>query len=510
MVNGPVDLRNALLEQPDQIVQTLTEKLMTYALGRSVEYYDMPAVRKIVREAAAHDYRFSAILTGIVLSEPFRMGTTQKRGGRGGPGAGAVTEGELPMFVTKKHLSRRTVLRGMGATVALPLLDAMIPARTALAQTAAKPLPRMGFIYFPHGAVMDKWTPAKEGAEFDLPPILEAARAVQAPAHDRHGPREQARQRADARDHAGHVALGRSPAREPRSVRRRHGSTRLRAEHIGQDTPLPSLEVSTEEAVGGGACDRSYGCSYGATISFRTPSTPLPMEFNPSKLFQKLFGQGDTPEERELLAAQYSSILDVVADKARDLQRRVGPSDRQMLDDYLESVREIERRVQKMEERDLSYMKLPDAPVGIPNTFDEQMNLMFDTVALAWQANLTRITSFMMAAEVSNMTYNHVEVPDAFHALSHHQNNAAKIERLLRVQVYHTQQFAKFVQKLADMPDGDGSMLDHSILLYGSNMSNSNAHDHFPLPSAVLGGGCGHDQRRPAFALSGPHTGRQT
>jgi hypothetical protein len=192
-----------------------------------------------------------------------------------------------------------------------------------------------------------------------------------------------------------------------------------------------------------------------------------------------------------VLAAQYASILDVVADKATALQKVLGPSDRRMLSDYLESVREIERRVQKMEANDLSHIALPDAPVGIPSSFDEQMNLMFDTVALAWTANLTRITSFMMAAEVSNMTYNHVEVPDAFHALSHHQNNAAKLDRLTRVQLYHARAFARFVQKLKDTPDGDGSMLDHSLLVYGSNMSDSNAHDHFPLPMALVGGACG-------------------
>jgi hypothetical protein len=394
------------------------------------------------------------------------------------------------MFITKKHLSRRTVLRGVGATIALPLLDAMIPARTALAQTAASPLPRMGFIYFPHGAIMDKWTPSTEGSEFDLPQVLEALEPFK---------RQLTVVTGLENKHAAGPTHAITPGTwlssvSPRVSHDPHGgitADQIAAQHIGQDTPLPSLEVSTEEAVGGGACDRSYGCSYGATISFRTPSTPLPMEFNPRKLFQKLFGQGDTPEERQLLAAQYASILDVVADKAAALQRRVGASDRAMLDDYLESVREIERRVQKMESRDLSHIALPDAPVGIPNSFDEQLNLMFDTVMLAWQANLTRVTSFMMAAEVSNMTYNHVDVSDAFHALSHHQNNAAKMARLLRVQTYHTRVFSRFVQKLADMPDGDGSMLDHSILLYGSNMSNSNAHDHFPLPSAVLGGGCG-------------------
>ncbi len=394
------------------------------------------------------------------------------------------------MFVTKKHLSRRTVLRGVGATIALPLLDAMIPARTALAQTAAAARQHLGFIYFPHGAIMSDWTPATEGKEFDLPPILEPLAPFKKQMTIVSGLENK---------HAAGPTHAITPGTwlsgvSPRISHDPYGGVtadQIAAQHIGQDTPLPSLEVSTEEAVSGGACDRNYGCSYGATISFRTPTTPLPMEFNPRKLFQRLFGQGDTPEERERLAAQYSSVLDAVTTEAMALQKQLGAADRAMIADYLESVREIERRVQKMEANDLSHIELPDAPVGIPNSFDEQINLMFDTVALAWQANLTRITSFMMAAEVSNMTYNHINVSDAFHALSHHQNNAAKLERLLRVQSYHSRAFAKFVQKLADMPDGDGSMLDHTILVYGSNMSNSNAHDHFPLPMALVGGGCG-------------------
>ena len=394
------------------------------------------------------------------------------------------------MFLTKRHLSRRTVLRGVGATVALPLLDAMIPARTALAQTAASPLPRLGFVYFPHGAIMPAWTPKTEGRDFDLPPILAPLEPFKSQLTIVSGLENK---------HAAGPTHAITPGTwlsgvTPRVSHDPYGgitADQIAAQHIGQDTPLPSLEVTTEEPVSGGACDRNYGCSYGATISFRTPSTPLPMEFNPRKLFQRLFGQGDTPEERELLAAQYASILDVVAGKAGDLKKRVGPADRAMLDDYLESVREIERRVQKMEASDLSRIDLPDAPTGIPASFDEQMNVMFDTVALAWQANITRITSFMMAAEVSNMTYNHVDVADAFHALSHHQNNNAKLERLLRVQTYHSRAFARFAKKLAEMPDGDGSMLDHSILIYGSNMSDSNAHDHFPLPMALVGGGCG-------------------
>jgi len=394
------------------------------------------------------------------------------------------------MFIARKHLSRRTVLRGLGASVSLPLLDAMIPAGTALAQTAAKPAPRLGFIYFPHGAIMSKWTPSTEGREFDLPPVLKPLEPFK---------RQLTIVTGLENKHAYGPTHAITPGTWLSSVTPRishdpYGGVtadQIAAQHIGQDTPLPSLEVATEEPVGGGACDRNYGCSYGATISFRTPSTPLPMEFNPRKLFQRLFGAGDTPEEREALAAQYASILDVVAGKAAELKRVVGPADRAKLDDYLESVREIERRVEKMEARDLSHIALPDAPTGIPNTFDEQLSLMFDLVHLAWQANMTRVVTFMMAAEVSNMTYNHVGVSDAFHALSHHQNNAAKLARLERVQVYHTEQFAKFVEKLSVTPDGDGSMLDNAILLYGSNMSDSNAHDHFPLPNAVLGGGCG-------------------
>jgi hypothetical protein len=265
----------------------------------------------------------------------------------------------------------------------------------------------------------------------------------------------------------------------------------MAAEHIGQDTPLPSLEVATESRGGGGTCDRVYGCSYSGTVSFRTPSTPLPMEVNPRSLFTRLFGQGDTAEEREALARQYSSILDLVAEEAAALQRDLGPADRVMLNDYLETVREIERRVQKMEEQDLSHLDLPAAPRGIPDQFDAHLNLMFDLIALAYQGDLTRVFSMMMAAEVSTQTYNHVGVSDAFHPLSHHQNDGAKMDRLSRIQTYHSEVFAKFVQKLADMPDGDGSMLDHSILLYGSNMSNSNAHNNYPLPSALVGGGNG-------------------
>jgi hypothetical protein len=394
------------------------------------------------------------------------------------------------MFITKKHLSRRTFLRGAGVTVGLPLLDAMIPAWTALAQTAASPKPRMGFLYLPHGAIMDQWTPAAEGKSFELTPILKPFAPFQKQLTIVSGLENKGAIAPPV--HALSPGTWLSCVTPPEGQEPHGGVTidQLAAAHLGQETPLPSLEVATEGRGGNGnACDRTFGCSYGNTISFRTPTTPLPMEADPRKLFERLFGQGDTPQERKAIARQYSSLLDLVTSEAADLRKTLDVQDRARLGDYLESVREIERRMQKMEEHDLTSLDLPDVPVG--STFDERLTLMFDMIALAYQANLTRVFSFMMAGEGSNQTYNHVGVADAFHPLSHHQNDKVRKEKLVKIQTYHSQAFAKFLAKLAAMPDGDGSMLDHSILLYGSNMSNSNAHNHFPLPTMIVGGGCG-------------------
>jgi hypothetical protein len=338
---------------------------------------------------------------------------------------------------------------------------------------------------------MDKWTPQKEGANFDLPPILQPLAPFQKQLTIVSGLENKSAVAAPVHAITPGTWLSCVP---PRISHDPYGGITLdqiAARHISQETALPSLEIATEEQGGEGSCDRNYGCSYGKTISFRDPSTPLPMEHNPRKLFQQLFGQGDTTEERTALARENASIIDLVRRDAADLERTLGPRDRAALADYLATVREIERRVEKLSHRDLSAVKLPDAPAGIPNNFDEHMQLMFDMMALAFQANLTRVATFMMAAEVSNQPYNFIGIPDAFHPLSHHQNNAQKMERLSKVQIYHTQAFARFVKKLAELPDGEGTMLDNSILLYGSNMSNSNLHDHFPLPSAIVGGGCG-------------------
>lgn len=401
------------------------------------------------------------------------------------------------MFITKKHLSRRTLLKAGGASIGLPLLGAMVPAATAIAKTAAAANPRMGFFYLPHGAIMDntrfgkemnRWTPDKVGRDFDLKPILEPL----APFKD-YLTVVSGLDNRPAHSSAVHAIVPGTWLSCVHPEPPRGGVTvdQIAARYIGQDTPLPSLELATEESGGSAACDGAYGCSFGNTISFRTPTTPLPMEFDPRRAFEKIFGRGRSEEERKRISGDYLSLLDMVAEEANDLKRRLGHEDRAILDDYLESVREIERRVELLEKRDLTQVDLPDVPVAMP-AFDEHVRLMFDMIAAAFQSNMTRIVTFMMAAEVSNMPYRHIGVAEAFHPLSHHAEQKAAMEKLVLVQRWHTQMFAEFLEKLARMPDGDaGTVLDNAIFLYGSNMSNSNSHNHFPLPTLVVGKGGG-------------------
>src|SRR5688572_17617662 len=394
------------------------------------------------------------------------------------------------MFITRKHLSRRTVLRGLGVSIGLPLLDAMIPARTALAKTAAKGKPRMGFFYLPHGAVMSEWTPKGEGTQFELSRILQPLEPFRSQLTVVSGLGNK-----PAESNATHAItpgtwLSAVPPKKSNAPVGGVTIDQIAAQHIGQETPLPSIEVGVTERGGAAACNGTYGCGHGNTISFRTPTTPLPMEADPRKLFNKLFGEGDSAAERETLARDFGSILDMVMDDANVLNRRLGERDRAMLGQYLESVREIERRVQKMQANDISKLKLPELPVGTPE-FDKQLRLMYDMVALAYEANITRVATFMLDAEVSNLAYPHLGISDAFHPLSHHANRPAALEKLVKIQRYHTEVFASFLSRLAKTPDGEGSLLDNAILLYGSNMSNSDRHDHFPLPLAVVGGGCG-------------------
>jgi hypothetical protein len=395
------------------------------------------------------------------------------------------------MFITKKHLPRRTFLRGLGATMALPLLDAMIPARTALAQTAATPTLRAGFIYFPHGAVMSQWTPEKTGTDWEFTPILKPLEAFRKQMTIISGLENKAAIAPPV--HALSPGTWLSGVAPRKSQDPWGGKTidQMVADKIGQETPFPSLEVAVEARGGGGSCDREYGCSYSGTISFRTPNTPLPMETDPRKLFQRLFGQGDTPQERKNISKQYSSVLDLVSKEAADLQRSLGASDKAVLGDYLETVREIERRVEKMEARDLSKLDLPPAPTGAPANPDVHLNLMLDLIALAYQGNLTRVFSLMMAGEVSNLTYQVVGVSDAYHPISHYGADKTKQDKCIKIQTYYSTVMAKFLTKLKSLPDGDGSMLDHAMIVWGSNMSNSDRHNHFPLPMTILGGANG-------------------
>lgn len=396
------------------------------------------------------------------------------------------------MFLTKKHMSRRTTLKGMGVSLALPLLDAMVPAGTALANTAAVPKPRVGFFYIPHGAIMDNtpfgqevdaWTP---GPDFTLNKIMK--------------PLEKHKQQLLSFSNLENAACAGSvhtlnPATWLSSTRPTGGVganmaitlDQVIAGAVGQETPLPSLELSSETTITGGA----GGGFYSTTLSFRDAHTPLPMEFNPRKVFLQLFGEGDNEAERALIARQTSSILDLIAERTRSLRAKVGPADQRVMDSYLETVREIERRLEKAKERDLSSIELPDAPAGELDNFDEQVKLMFDLIALAYQANLTRVVSYLMVSEGTDRSYPFLNVPEGFHPLSHHANVRERLEKLVRIQTWHMERFADFLDKMAATPDGDGSLLDHSIFMYGSNMSNSDRHNNYPLPVVLVGGGNG-------------------
>jgi hypothetical protein len=403
------------------------------------------------------------------------------------------------MFLTKRHLSRRAVLKGAGVSLALPLLDAMVPAATALAQTAASPKLRMGFFYIPHGAIlgntshgaeMDKWTPSGAGADFTLSPILKSLEPYKKYVTSFGNLSNQAM--------VGGVH-GFAPATWLSAHRPDRGSVgasmsatldQIVAKNIGQSTTLPSMEVASETTQQAAACSGA-ACFYNTTLSFRDAHSPLPMEFNPRKVFAMLFGEGDTPEERAAIQNQTKSLLDRITGRTRALQRDLGAGDRAVLDRYLETVREIERRVNLVSTRDLSMITVPEAPIGELNSFGDQVDLMFDLISLAYQADLTRVASYIMVAEGTNRTYNHIGVSDSFHPVSHHANDVGRLEKLVKIQTWHVDRFAAFVKKIAAIPDGDGTLLDHSMFLYGSNMSNSDKHNGHPLPTILVGGGNG-------------------
>jgi Protein of unknown function (DUF1552) len=410
------------------------------------------------------------------------------------------------MFIRKLSLPRRTFLRGMGATVALPFLEAMVPAMTATAKTAANPPRRWGAVFFPNGAIMEQWIPAAVGTGFDFSPSLKPLE----------GFRDSlvvvsnlTRAGTTAGDHAvsaaGWLTGVYAKRTEAEDVRANTTIDQIAAKQIGQDTPFPSLELATEDFTGYvGACTVGFSCVYANTISWSTPTTPLPMEINPRVVFERLFGEPGTPGQRRAHRQRDLSILDVIAEEANALQRGLGARDRTRVGQYLDNIREIERRIQRTEDHNSAQVTTPDAPIGIPESFEEHVGLMFDLLAVAYQADLTRVFTFMMSRELSQRTYPQIGVPDQHHGVSHHGNDPEKIAKVAKINAYHARLFATFLERLRSTPDGDGSVLDHSLIFFGGGMGNPNQHAVGPLPMVVAGGGVARRDRHLALPASTP------
>jgi len=404
------------------------------------------------------------------------------------------------MFISKKHLSRRTLLRGAGTAVALPLLESMIPASTALAQTAAVPkMPRLGCIYIPHGATMAYWTPTKTGKDFEYTPILKPLEEyrrymniISGLANTPVGP-EKGEDAGGAQNHERAAAAFLTAAHPVAGDRAFVGKSfdQVVADALGQDTPLPSVELAIEPS--NNTCgDVNFTCSYRASISWKTPSLALPMENNPQMVFERLFGDGTTDEERKERRRQSASLLDSIREDVASLNLKLPNADRSRLDDYLQEVREIERRVALVDAKlSDNSLEVPDAPSGIPTEFESHINLMFDLQVLAYKSDITRISTLMMAGEGSNVRFPRSGVNEGFHNASHHSNEEKNKDQFAVLNNYHITVLKNFFDKLAATPDGDGSLLDHSLVLYGSSMSDANEHNFDPLPILLVGGANG-------------------
>jgi hypothetical protein len=402
------------------------------------------------------------------------------------------------MIITKMALPRRTFLRGMGAAVALPLLDAMVPALSAQSRTAAAPVRRLGFVYIPNGAIMEQWTPAAEGKAFELSPILkplEAHRERLTVVSNLDSRPAEAAEGEGSGDHARASAVWLSGVHPKRTegADLRGGKTidQMAADVLGRGTQLRSLEIAAEDFTAVGGCDIGYSCSYVNTLSWRTPTTPLPMQTDPRVVFERLFGEGLGAEQRRRQLTQDQSILDAIVGQVGQLQKRLGAADTARVTEYLDSVREVEQRVQRMEAQVDAHIAVPSMPVGVPELYDDHVKLMYDLLALAFQADVTRVSTFMLAREASTRTYNHIGVPDPHHAISHHGNAPDKIEKHIKINTYHVSLFNHFLDRLQSTPDGDGTLLDHSLIMYGGCISNGNLHTHGPLPTLLAGGACG-------------------
>jgi hypothetical protein len=385
------------------------------------------------------------------------------------------------------------MLRAMGAAVGMPVLDAMLPALASRANAAALTQTRFGAVYFPNGAIMQRFTPKSSGAGFEFTPILKPLepfreKLVVVTNLTRSHPGSQ------VGDHAVSAAgflTGVWPKRtEAEDVLANTTIDQIVAKRIGQETPLPSIELATEDFTGYvGGCSPGFSCAYMNTISWSSPSTPSPMETNPRAVFERMFGDAANSRQRAERLAKQRSILDSLSEETADLERSLGPRDRARLGEYLENVREIERRIQRTEAHNSSEIATPDAPIGVPDSFEDHVGLMFDLVAAAWQSDTTRVFTFMMSRELSQRTYPQIGVTEQHHSISHHLNNPEKMARMEKINVYYAQLYARFLNKLRNTPDGDGSLLDHSLVVYGAGMADSNSHATDPLPVVLTGGG---------------------
>jgi hypothetical protein len=381
----------------------------------------------------------------------------------------------------------------MGVSLSLPLLDAMVPALTLRARTAAATPMRFGFLYIPHGVILDKWTPGTEGANFEFTPLLkplEPFRNTLTVLSNLAGPPDGGGQ------HAGSSAswLNGVTAKKTEAEDVRAGRTidQMIASKIGQDTTFPSLELATEDLTTLiGACDSGFSCTYINTLCWSTETTPLPMEINPRVVFERMFGDPGTTEQRLARIAEDKSILDSITQEESRLRRGLGATDSARVSEYLDHIREIERRIQAAEKQAASSLAIPESPAGVPDSYQDHVDLMTDMMTIAYQADITRVITFMLARELSPKSYPFIGVPDPHHGISHHQNDPVKVESHAKINTYHVQLFSQFLEKLQKTPDGDGTLLDHSLLVYGSGMANGNQHTHNPLPMLLAGGAHG-------------------
>ena len=400
------------------------------------------------------------------------------------------------MIITKMSLPRRTFLRGMGVTLALPLLDAMVPALTASAKTPAASPQRLGFVYVPNGVNTTTWAPAGEGTTFDFSRALAPLEAYrdQLVILSQLSSFPAEAQGDGGGDHARAAACWLSGV-HPRKTQGgdvRGGKTadQLAADELGKDTQFPSLQLAVDNIEKIGSCD-GYACTYVNTLSWRTPTTPLPMQNNPRVVFERLFGDGGSHEERRALRQAQRSILDSISESAVRLQNRLGRNDRDRMDQYLDGIRETEQRIEKIEQQGDIVLSAAELPIGIPDLFDDHVKLMFDLQVLAYQADISRVITFLMCREVSQRAYVNIGVPDPHHGLSHHGDDPVVLEKLSKIDTYHAQLFSYYLERLKATPDGDGSLLDHSLITYGSCISDGNTHSHRNLPTVLAGGGGG-------------------